>query len=114
MRICRPTLQIGSQLGDTFRVGSKGPFWRQGPHGKDHRLRHKGTCKGYRHLCGSAGQLFRSDPSSVILSESAARGLFGDKDPMGKTIVFDTKEPAKVTGIYADLPANSSDRIPAR
>jgi ABC-type antimicrobial peptide transport system permease subunit len=60
----------------------------------------------FRMLKGNNASL--NDPSSVILGESAARSLFGDVDPMGKTIVFDTKEPATVTGIYADLPANSS------
>jgi len=60
----------------------------------------------FRMLSGNNASL--NDPSSVILSETAAKSLFGDADPMGKTIVFDTKEPAKVTGIYADLPANSS------
>ena len=60
----------------------------------------------FRMLRGNNASL--NDPSSVILAESAAKSLFGDKDPMGKTVVFDTKEPAKVTGIYADLPANSS------
>jgi len=59
-----------------------------------------------RMIKGNNGSL--NDPTSVILSESAVKSLFGDKDPMGKTIVFDTKEPAKITGIYADLPGNSS------
>ena len=48
-----------------------------------------------------------NDPASVILSESAARDLFGDADPMGKTIQIENKTPVKVTGIYANIPANS-------
>ena len=47
------------------------------------------------------------DPSSVILSESAARSIFNGQDPMGKTLRFDNHYLAKVTGVYADLPANS-------
>jgi putative ABC transport system permease protein len=46
------------------------------------------------------------DPSAIILSESTAKELFGNKDPMGKTIKLDFTKPVKVTGIYADLPEN--------
>ncbi|HXB09425.1 MAG TPA: ABC transporter permease [Puia sp.] len=49
-----------------------------------------------------------NEPASVILSESAARSFFGDDDPMGKTIVLDSKTPVRVTGIYPDFPATSS------
>ena len=47
------------------------------------------------------------DPGSVMLSESAVKSLFGDQDPMGKTVLLDTKVPVKVTGVYADLSPNS-------
>jgi len=48
------------------------------------------------------------DPSSIILSASTVRDLFGDDEPLGKTIILDKTKPVKVTGVYADLPANSS------
>jgi putative ABC transport system permease protein len=48
------------------------------------------------------------DPSSIILSASAASGLFGDGDAIGKLVRLDNTHPLTVTGIYADLPANSS------
>ena len=48
------------------------------------------------------------DPASVLLSESAARDLFGDADPMGKPIKIDNKLNVVVTGVYKDLPGNSS------
>src|SRR5258708_27554575 len=47
------------------------------------------------------------DPSSVILSESAARSIFDGQDPIGKTLRFDNNYLVKVTGVYADLPVNS-------
>jgi putative ABC transport system permease protein len=47
-------------------------------------------------------------PSSLLLSESVARALFGDGDPMGKTIMLDNKVGFLVAGVYADLPLNSS------
>ena len=48
------------------------------------------------------------DESSVILSNTTAHELFGDADPMGKVITLDNAHPVKVTGVYADLPRNSS------
>jgi putative ABC transport system permease protein len=48
------------------------------------------------------------DASSLVLSASTARELFGDIDPMGKIVTLDNAHPVKVTGIYADIPANSS------
>jgi len=49
-----------------------------------------------------------SDPSSVLLSEKVAKALFGDADPMNKTLKLDNKDLVKVTGVYQDIPHNSS------
>ncbi|MBD0256460.1 MAG: ABC transporter permease [Cytophagales bacterium] len=49
-----------------------------------------------------------TDPASVLLSQSAATALFGEADPINKTLTLDTKIPVKVTGVYEDLPPNSS------
>jgi putative ABC transport system permease protein len=48
-------------------------------------------------------------PNSVVLTESAARKLFGDQDPMGKTITHYGSDTTSytVTGIAADVPENS-------
>jgi putative ABC transport system permease protein len=48
------------------------------------------------------------DPSSVILSETLARDLFGREDPMGKVLKVDNDYLVKVTGVYADIATNSS------
>jgi len=48
------------------------------------------------------------DPSSVILSASLAKALFGDTDPMFKALKIDNKWNVKVTGVYEDLPHNNS------
>ncbi len=45
--------------------------------------------------------------NSILLSASAARDLFGDTDPLNKTIQINKNIEAKVTGIYEDLPHNS-------
>ncbi len=44
---------------------------------------------------------------SVVLTEKAAKTLFGNKDPMGKIIKFDNKDNFTVTGVLKDLPNNT-------
>ena len=48
------------------------------------------------------------DPYSIMLSASAAESLFGDEDPMDKTITLQRNYKVKVTGVYEDMPANTS------
>ncbi|MEO6981467.1 MAG: ABC transporter permease [Mucilaginibacter sp.] len=48
------------------------------------------------------------DPSSVLLSASTARALFGNKDPMGKVLKLNNLENLKVAGVYADMPENTT------
>ncbi len=49
-----------------------------------------------------------NDPSSVLLSESAAKSYFGDADPINKLMKIDNKLDVKVTGVYKDFPRNSA------
>jgi ABC-type antimicrobial peptide transport system permease subunit len=48
------------------------------------------------------------DQSSIILSASLAKAVFGDADPMFKSIKIDNQWNVKVTGVYEDLPHNTS------
>ncbi|MFT4568607.1 MAG: putative ABC transport system permease protein, partial [Saprospiraceae bacterium] len=48
------------------------------------------------------------EPSSILLSESTANVIFGDIDPMGKLMKINNEMNVAVTGIYEDLPKNSS------
>jgi putative ABC transport system permease protein len=48
------------------------------------------------------------DPYSIVLTESTAKALFGNEDPLNKTVRFDNKNNLKVTGILKDIPANST------
>jgi ABC-type antimicrobial peptide transport system permease subunit len=48
------------------------------------------------------------DQSSIILSASLAKAIFGNADPMFKSIKIDNKWNVKVTGVYEDLPHNTS------
>lgn len=47
------------------------------------------------------------DPSSIMLSASAAKAVFGDADPIGKMMRIDNRMDVKVTGVYKDLPYNT-------
>jgi ABC-type antimicrobial peptide transport system permease subunit len=47
------------------------------------------------------------DMASIMLSASTAKALFGDADPMHKTIRMDNSTDVTVTGVYEDLPYNT-------
>jgi len=49
-----------------------------------------------------------NDPSSVLLSASIAKALFGNANPINKTVKFDNKEDFKVAGVFEDLPHNTT------
>ena len=51
-----------------------------------------------------------TETNSILLSESTAQALFGAADPLGEIVKLGNKEDVKVTGVYADLPHNSSFR----
>ena len=48
------------------------------------------------------------DPNSIVISESTAKIMFGEKDPMNQVIRFNNATDLKVTGILRDVPKNSS------
>lgn len=48
-----------------------------------------------------------TDINSVVLTESMAKALFGDEDPMNKLVKINLKHSLKVTGILKDLPTNT-------
>jgi len=49
-----------------------------------------------------------TDPSSVLLSASLARALFGDANPIDQALKIDNQLNVKVTGVYEDLPRNTT------
>lgn len=61
-------------------------------------------------LKGDAGTAL-TDPYSLIVTESMAKKLFGDEDPMGKVVKMDNKDNFKVTGVLKDLPDNTQFRL---
>jgi len=78
----------------------------------DKKISYKGNFMGaeapeifsLRMLHGSRGGL--KDPSSILISQSVAKALFGDANPMNKVIRLDNKDGFKVSGVYEDLPRN--------
>jgi putative ABC transport system permease protein len=48
------------------------------------------------------------DMNSILLSESVAQAYFGAEDPLEKTMRIDNQADVKVTGVYEDLPDNTS------
>lgn len=51
-----------------------------------------------------------NDPRSILLSAKAARAFFAEEDPMGKIMKIDNSHEVKVTGVFEDLPYNTSFR----
>ncbi len=61
----------------------------------------------YPLIKGNVNSVLR-DAYSIVLTESTAKALFGDADPIDKTVRIDNKHDVKVTGIMKDVPKNSS------
>jgi ABC-type antimicrobial peptide transport system permease subunit len=57
-------------------------------------------------LKGSRGGL--KEMNSILLSKSVADAIFGQKDPVGNILRIDNKVNVAVTGVYDDLPDNTS------
>ncbi len=49
-----------------------------------------------------------ADPTSIVLTESTAKALFGDQDPINKLVKIDNDREQKVTGIIKDIPEQST------
>jgi putative ABC transport system permease protein len=61
----------------------------------------------YPLLKGNADIMLK-DPYSIVLTESMAKALFGNDDPMNKTVRFDNSNDLKVTGVLKDIPSSST------
>jgi putative ABC transport system permease protein len=52
-------------------------------------------------------------PNSVLITESTARKLFGNQNPIGQSIKYDNRKFLKVTAVIEDLPKNQSNQFDA-
>ena len=63
----------------------------------------------YKFLEGSqSGSL--NDPFSIVLSKTMADRLFGEKHALGEAVTLEKKFVLNVTGVYEELPENTSQR----
>ena len=53
------------------------------------------------------GRADYSAPRLGIISETAAKALFHDKDPVGKVMEVNGEMPIEITGVFKDLPSNT-------
>lgn len=49
-----------------------------------------------------------AEPNSVLITASTAKKLFGNANPLGKSIKYDNRRDLKVTAVIEDLPKNQS------
>lgn len=56
---------------------------------------------------GNAEQVLDAPPS-IVITESTAKALFGDEDPINKVVRLDSEYDLKVSGVLKDVPGNSS------
>jgi putative ABC transport system permease protein len=61
---------------------------------------------GFRMLSGSAASL--NDPTTLLLAHKTALALFGNTDPVNKTVRLGNKLDFKVGGVFEDQPDNST------
>ncbi|HUB62625.1 MAG TPA: ABC transporter permease [Puia sp.] len=61
---------------------------------------------GFRMQAGNARAT--KDPSTIIIAKSLAKALFGNGDPVGKSVKVDNTLDYRVGGVYADLPKNTT------
>ncbi len=64
---------------------------------------------GFELLRGDPGQVL-DRPHTAVVTASFAERLFGDQDPIGRTLpiqVFDTLAAVEITGVMADIPKNT-------
>ncbi|TAE32623.1 MAG: FtsX-like permease family protein [Cytophagales bacterium] len=47
------------------------------------------------------------EPASIVLSESTAKALFGERNPLHQTLTIDNTMTVNVTGVYEDIPAGN-------
>jgi putative ABC transport system permease protein len=61
----------------------------------------------WKFIRGSAATAI-TGPSSIVLTQSAAKAFFGKEDPINKTLKVDNDQNFKVTAVVADAPDNST------
>jgi len=66
----------------------------------------------FRLIAGTEKEALQN-PFSIVLTNSVAKKIFGDKDPLGQVLRYNNDCDFTVTGIIEDLPSNSTFSIDA-
>jgi ABC-type antimicrobial peptide transport system permease subunit len=61
----------------------------------------------YKFIKGNPMKVLQ-ETNSVILTQTMAKNLFGDEDPINKIVRFQNNEPLKVEAVIEDVPKNST------
>ena len=96
------TVRLAGQPRKVFRYGDKAFYEDRGIVADPSLF----TALTFPFLKGTAAGAF-TKASDMVLTESTARKLFGDEDPIGKVVEVEGR-PAVVTGVVSDPPANST------
>jgi ABC-type antimicrobial peptide transport system permease subunit len=94
-----------SQLTEVLGVGEK-VITEQGNFGDSSLL----SMLNLQFVHGAAAHAF-DQLHSIVISESLAEKLFGGDDPVGRAVTVEHKDDYTVTGVYKDMPANSTIRF---
>ena len=65
-----------------------------------------GKMLGLKMLSGTINGL--TDPNAVMISEKVAKAIFGKENAVGKVLRMDRSLDLKVTGVFEDIPVNST------
>lgn len=90
---------------DAFFVGKKSVT-------ADGHYAHEGFFKmfSWEIIAGNPDELLNA-PNKIVISESFAKKLFGEADPIGQTIEYRGEDPVIVSGVFEDIPESSTIRF---
>ncbi|MFT3935027.1 MAG: ABC transporter permease [Chitinophagaceae bacterium] len=101
-----PEIEYVAESGGTgshgLMVGDKKFFMQGAIYGNDFLKMFK-----FPLVQGDANTVMK-DPYSIVLTQSSAKALFGNENPINKMVRFNNSHNLKVTGVLKDLPGNSS------
>jgi predicted permease len=115
MRVCQPIApELRSKYGSDFRNISMSRWNRSAFAMGDNIISATGMWVEEKFPAMFSLQMIKgnidalSSPSSILINSSFAKALFGDADPIGKTVRMDNSDNFTVAGVYGDFPANST------
>ncbi|UZR93178.1 ABC transporter permease [Chondrinema litorale] len=109
-----PTLEsvYDGQLEEVVRIGRSGTFQMEFDE-KEFTVENIAICDpnifrvfDYKLIHGDPDKVL-TEPTQMVINESTAKRLFGNKNPIGKTVTVDHTYEIKISGVMEDIPTNS-------